>query len=432
MAGDTRALAARAIGEVLAGKSLNQTLPAALEEVEPRDRGLLQQLCYGTLRQGPRLQALLSRLANKPMRDKDRDVQGLLLCGLYQLSDTRIPDHAAVSATVAATEVLKKDWARGMTNAILRRFLRERDTLLADLDEAASLAHPAWLLGALQAQWPNDWVQLVTANNSQPPMTLRVNSRQLSREDYLQLLGEGGIEASAGQLSPQAIYLAAPQDVQNLPGFEDGLVSVQDEAAQLAALALQAQPGERVLDACAAPGGKSGHILELQPALGELVAMDVDPRRLSRVADNLDRLQLAAELLEGDGANPPASLEDESFDRILVDAPCSATGVIRRHPDIKLLRREKDIAKFGLQQIDILSGLWRLLKPGGHLLYATCSVLSAENTGVIKRLLQQHPDAQVQTLDVEWGEQTAVGRQVLPAVGGPDGLFYSMLQKDAD
>lgn len=429
MVDDTRAVAARTLGDVLAGKSLNQVLPDALERVSPRDRGLLQQLCYGTLRQGPKLQAILSRLLDKPLRDKDRDIRGLLLCGLYQLEDMRIPDHASVSATVAATGELKKEWARGMSNAILRRYLREREKLLADLDEAAALAHPAWLLGALKAQWQDHWEDVIAANNTQPPMTLRVNKSRCSREDYLQQLTAAGIEANPGELSPQAVYLHAARDVQELPGFEDGLVSVQDEAAQLAAVALQAQPGDRVLDACAAPGGKSCHILESQPQLAELVAMDVDPQRLTRVAENLDRLALSAELVVGDGANPPPSLQSGSFDRILVDAPCSASGVIRRHPDVKLLRREKDIAQMGLQQVKILSGLWPLLKPGGQMLYATCSVLSAENTGVIKQLLQRHPDASVQTLDAKWGQPTAVGRQVLPAVDGPDGLFYAMLVK---
>lgn len=429
MASDTRAVAARAIGEVLSGKSLNQVLPGALAAVAPRDRGLLQQLCYGTLRQAPRLQALLAKLLDKPLRDRDHDVQGLLLCGLYQLEDTRIPDHAAVSASVAATAELHKHWARGMTNAVLRRFLRERDQLAAELDEAAALAHPAWLLQALQAQWPDHWQGVVAANNGQPPMTLRVNSLRTNREQYLAELAAAGMGARPGSLSPQAVYLDSPCDVEALPGFAEGHVSVQDEAAQLAAAALDAQPGDRVLDACAAPGGKSGHILEAQPALGELVAMDIDGQRLARVAENMDRLQLAARLVEGDGASPPGSLAPASFDRILVDAPCSASGVIRRHPDVKVLRREKDIAKFARQQVDILAGLWPLLKPGGRLLYVTCSVLSGENTGVVRQHLQKHPDAEVFALDLDWGEATPVGRQLLPAVDGSDGLFYAILGK---
>ena len=429
MAMDTRAAAARVLAEVLRGKSLNQALPAMLGKVSPRDRGLLQQLCYGTLRQAPRLQAILRRMLDKPLRDKDQDVQGLLLCGLYQLEDTRVPDHAAVSATVAATRSLNKAWARGMTNAVLRRFLREREQLSADLGEAAELCHPDWLLQALRQQWPQQAPGIIDANNQQPPMTLRVNSRLGSRDTYLQRLADAGIGATPGSISPLAVYLEAPQDVFALPGFEQGEVSVQDEAAQLAALVLQALPGQRVLDACAAPGGKSGHILESQPELDELVAMDIDPQRLQRVAENLERLNLAARLVEGDAASPPAELAAASFDRILVDAPCSASGVIRRHPDVKLLRRPADILSMGAQQLQILQGLWPLLKPGGQLLYATCSVLEGENSTTVANFTASQDDAKLLDPAVEWGEATACGRQVLPQAGGPDGLFYALLEK---
>ncbi|RLQ22087.1 16S rRNA (cytosine(967)-C(5))-methyltransferase RsmB [Seongchinamella sediminis] len=429
MARDTRATAAGVLAGVLAGKSLNQLLPAALDQVSARDRGLLQQLCYGTLRQAPRLQSLLEQLLAKPLRDKDRDVLGLLLCGLYQLEDTRIPDHAAVSATVAATRALKKPWAKGLANAVLRRFLRERESLLATLDSAAAAAHPRWLYEAIHRQWPEQASTIIAANNSQPPMTLRVNSARGSREHYLQALDGAGIGARAGTISADAIYLDAALDVAELPGFGDGLVSVQDEAAQLAALLLAAEAGDRVLDACAAPGGKSCHILERQPGLGELVAMDVDPERLVRVEDNLQRLQLQAAVLVGDAARPPAELAAASFDRILVDAPCSASGVIRRHPDVKLLRREEDIAAFAGQQLAILAGLWPLLKPGGRLLYATCSLLDGENTAVVQQFLAATADASLAPLPQSPGVRTAAGCQLLPDPTGADGLFYSLLTK---
>lgn len=431
MAMDTRAIAARTLGEVLRGKSLNQVLPAALAKTSPRDRGLLQQLCYGTLRQAPRLIAILDRMLDKPLREKDSDVRGLLLCGLYQLQDTRIPDHAAVSATVAATRGLKKPWAKGMTNAVLRRFLREQEELTADLDPAAEQCHPRWLLQALQQQWPEHCEDIVAANNSQPPMTLRVNTAQVDRQDYLNSLAEQGIAASPGGMSPVAVYLETASDVAALPGFEQGLVSVQDEAAQLAALLLQCEPGERVLDACAAPGGKSCHILESQPELEELVAMDLDPQRLDRVEENLERLGQSARLLQGDGAQPPPELEAQSFDRILVDAPCSASGVIRRHPDVKLLRRAEDIASMGQQQQAILSGLWPLLKPGGKLLYATCSILAGENDNTVEQFLKDQADARLVTPNVDWGQTTQFGRQVLPSRDGPDGLFYALLEKSS-
>ena len=365
MALDVRAVAAGVVGDVLAGHSLNQALPPGLDKVPERDRGFLQELCYGTLRYSPRLQRILAQLLDKPLRDKDRDIQGLLLCGLYQLDNTRVPDHAAVAETVGATRALKKHWAKGMTNAVLRRYLRERDQLTEALGPAAIASHPDWLYQRITTQWPNAAASIVEANNQPPPMTLRVNRVRTTREDYLATLEEAGIKASAGSLSPHAIQLEQPMDVWELPGFSSGLVSVQDEAAQLAASVLHAEAGDRVLDACAAPGGKACHLLEVQPELGELVAMDVDKRRLEKVSDNLERLGLAATLLQGDASNPPQQLELASFNHILVDAPCSASGVIRRHPDVKLLRRESDIASLATQQLEILHGLWPLLKPGG-------------------------------------------------------------------
>ena len=430
MALDTRAAAASVLGEVLAGRSLNQALPPFVDQVEPRDRGLLRQLCYGSLRQAPRLQAFLERLLDKPLKERDRDIQGLLWCGLYQLESTRIPDHAAVAATVGATRALGKPWARGLANAILRRFLRERDRLLQEMDEAEAHCHPPWLYRKLHEQWPEQAAAIVEANNQQPPMTLRVNSAQLGREDYLQQLREAGIPARPGALGPEAVYLERGVEVEKLPGFGAGLASVQDEAAQLAAGLLSAAPGEHILDACAAPGGKTCHILELQPDLGRLVAMDVDKARLQRVGENLERLGLSAELVAGDGARPPAGLAAGEFDRILVDAPCSASGVIRRHPDVKLLRRPGDLPQLADQQLAILRGLWPLLKPGGRLLYATCSLFDEENSAVVRQFLQAHGDAALCATAWSWGEATACGKQLLPSREGPDGLFYSLLQKE--
>jgi 16S rRNA (cytosine967-C5)-methyltransferase len=429
MALDARAAAAHVIGDVLKGKSLNQALPDRLEKVSEKDRSLLQQLCYGTLRQGPRLQAILRQLLDKPLKDKDADLQGLLMCGLYQLESMRIPDHAAVAETVGAVRALKKNWARGMTNAVLRRFQREREQLVAALDEAATASHPRWLYKKVQEQWPAAAPAIVAANNQQPPMTLRVNTRRQSRDDYLEILTGQGIEASAGNISPHAIRLAQPRDVLELPGFAQGQASVQDEAAQMAAILLSAAAGERVLDACAAPGGKACHILELQPQLAELVAMDIDQRRLEKVSENLHRLGLQATTLAGDAAQPPSQLAPASFDRILVDAPCSASGVVRRHPDVKLLRRASDISPLAEAQFHILSGLWPLLRPGGTLLYATCSILDEENSQVVRRFVNEQDDAQFVTADAEWGEAVDGGRQLLPSPDGPDGLFYALLHK---
>jgi 16S rRNA (cytosine967-C5)-methyltransferase len=429
MSADVRATAARVIGAVIGGLSLNQVLPEKLNDVSERDRALLQQLSYGTLRQSPRLQAILKQLLDKPLRDKDRDVQGLLLCGLYQLDSTRVPDHAAVAATVDATRALKKHWAKGMTNAVLRRYLREREQLTQALDEAAAASHPAWLFQKILAQWPAAAAAIIDANNQQPPMTLRVNRGQASRDDYIGSLKGHGIAAEAGCLSKHAIQLAVPIDVWDLPEFSAGRVSVQDEAAQMAALLLQTGAGERVLDACAAPGGKTCHILELQPELAELVAMDIDELRLQKVSENLQRLNLKATLITGDAASPPAALEPASFDRILVDAPCSASGVIRRHPDVKLLRRESDIAPLADQQLCILRGLWPLLKTGGTLLYATCSILDEENSQVIQRFLTEEADAALSDTEMAGSESVTGGRQLLPSSGGTDGLFYATLKK---
>lgn len=423
---DPRAAAARVLGEVLAGNSLNQALPTMLPKVGERDRGLLQQLCYGTLRNGPRLQAILEQLLEKPLRDKDRDVQGLLLCGLYQLEGMRTPDHAAVAATVGATRALKKPWAKGLANAILRRYLRERDELVQRLDDAAAASHPQWLYRCLHEEWPERAQDIIEANNQQPPMTLRVNSRRLTRDQGLQKLAEQGIEAHPGDISPHAIQLTQPRDVLEIPGFSDGDFSVQDEAAQMAAILLRAAPGDRILDACAAPGGKTCHILELQPELAELVAMDVDAQRLQKVEENLQRLGLQAELVCADSSEPPAL---QPFDRILVDAPCSASGVIRRHPDVKILRRETDIGQLASQQLDILKGLWPLLKPGGVLLYATCSILGQENSRLIQHFLEQQADASLQPPEQDWGVPVPAGRQLLPSPKGPDGLFYALLTK---
>lgn len=429
MATDCRAAAAKVLAQVMAGQSLAQALPPMLERVPPRDRPLLQQLCYGTSRNYHRLQSLLRQLLAKPLKDKDRDIQGLLLVGLYQLDDTRIPDHAAVAATVEATKFLKKPWARGLSNAVLRRYLRERESLAAQLTDAQRASHPNWLYKAIYQQWPEQATQIIAANNSQPPLVLRVNRQHGNRSAYLAQLAQSGIKARPGLLSEQAIYLDEPQDVATLPGFEQGLVSVQDEAAQLAAPLLGARRGERILDACAAPGGKTCHILELEPAVAELYAADVEPERLQRVGENLLRLNLDAHLLTMDCAKPDDRLAAATFDRILVDAPCSASGVIRRHPDIKLLRRAEDIQSFADQQLAIMRGLWPLLRPGGTLLYVTCSILHLENDALVQAFLAETDDANLQAIDGEWGTATATGRQLLPGLLGTDGLFFSRLQK---
>ncbi len=429
---DCRAAAATVLARVIdGGEALDTPLAEALAQVDARDQGLLRQLCYGSLRHYHRLDGIISGFLDKPLKRRDADIHALLLIGLHQLLDLRIPDHAAISSSVEACRKLGKPWATRLVNGVLRRCLRESGSLASGLSDNQRHSHPEWLLEELRQSWPQHWEQLVNANNQHPPMCLRCNDQRGGRDGYLARLERAGIEAEPCTLVPTGIRLAQAADVTALPGFADGDVSVQDEAAQLAAFLLDARPGERILDACAAPGGKACHILEAEPALEELVAMDSDAGRLARVEDNLARLHLPAALVCGDASAPPAELESASFDRILVDAPCSGSGVIRRHPDIKLLRRRDDIASLAEQQLRILGGLWPLLKPGGRLLYVTCSVLPAENAELVARFLQVHDDAGSLAIDADWGVPSGAGRQLLSSAGGCDGLYYALLEKHA-
>ena len=425
---DCRAAAATALAQVIAdGQALDAPLASALERVADRDRGLLQQLCYGSLRHYFFFDGLLRQCLKSPLKKRDADVHALLLIGLLQLREMRTPDHAAISTCVDACRSLGKHWATRLVNGVLRRCLREGDTLAAKLTAQESANHPGWMLDALLEAWPQQLQNIVDANNSQPPMYLRVNARSMDRASYIKQLDASGFEATACEMAPSGLRLAEPVDVSALPGFNEGVVSVQDEAAQLAAQLLDPQPGDRVLDACAAPGGKACHILETQPGLAELVAMDSDEARLSRVGENLARLGLEATLICADASKPDPTLGE--FDRILVDAPCSGSGVIRRHPDIKLLRRDTDIPGFASLQREILAGCWSRLKPGGILLYVTCSILPEENERCVEAFIDEQTDAAAVELVGSWGYPTGTGRQLLPNVAGCDGLFYALIQK---
>lgn len=429
---NVRVAAARAIAALLRQEaSLATVLPPVAEQVPPRDRALLQEICFGTARWYPRLAVIIERLLHKPLRDKDLDVQALIACGLYQLEFMNTAPHAVLNETVAAADRLRKGWAKKMINAVLRNAQRQRDELhqaLADHPQFSS-AHPRWLLERLRSDWPQHWPAIVDGNNERPPLCLRVNRRRLSRATALQTLAAAELDRRAAPLSTDGIYLDRPTPVTELPGFADGHLSVQDEAAQLTAQLLDPQPGERILDACAAPGGKTCHLLERQPQLQQLVALDSDPRRLQRVQENLDRLQLEASLVTAEAQRLDEWWDGQPFDRILLDAPCSATGVIRRHPDIKLLRRATDIAPLAELQQQLLRQLWQTLKPGGMLLYATCSVLREENDAVIAAFLAHCPDAQPAMPDVDWGLATVHGRQLLPRRDSHDGFFYAVLHK---
>lgn len=425
-----RANAAWALGQVFAeGSSLSTALPPALERTDPRDRGLLQELCHGVCRWHPQLQAGLDRLLARPLDPREHVIRAVLFIGLYQLQHLRIPEHAAVAETVAAARELRKPWAVGLTNAVLRAALRRRAELveILETDPIARTAHPQWLLERLQRDWPDDWPAIVAANNARPPFTLRINRRVTDREAYRQQLA-AGLTASPIDLVETALVLSEPVDPVTLPGFTKGWVSVQDAAAQLAAPLLDIQPGLRVLDACAAPGGKTGHLLECASDL-DLTALDQDAARLERVQDHLNRLGLNARRVAGDARQPANWWDGVPYDRILLDAPCSATGVIRRHPDIKLLRRESDIAALADQQRILLASLWPLLRPGGRLLYATCSILHQENEQVITGFLTTQADAEEQLIKVPWGRPRLHGRQILPGEAGMDGFYYALLLK---
>ena len=423
----TRALAARAVAAVLAR---GQTLDAALEQVlgggdalADRDRSQVRALAFGAVRGHHRNQALLKMLLNKPLKGDDRVLEALLSVGLFQLADPDQPDHAAVSTTVAASRLLGEERASGLVNATLRRYQREAPALLERLraDPAAACSHPGWLVERLRADWPERWPAIVAANQGHPPFWVRVNRRRGSGADYAaRLVAELGITAVPIAGRPDALRLESAVPVQRLPGFADGLVSVQDAASQLAAPLLAPEPGMRVLDACAAPGGKTTHLLEVADGRLDLLAIDVDAGRLALVDNNLRRLGLAATLLAGDATTPDAWWDGRPFDRILVDAPCTATGVIRRHPDIKLLHRPEDIAGFRTRQRLLLDRLWPLLAPGGRLLYSTCSLLRAENQLLVGEFLATG----VARLEPA---TPAPGLVLLPGDRDTDGFYYALM-----
>ena len=420
-----RALAAKINARVVAGGSSLEAAFAAYPPPPDRDLGLLRELCYGSLRWHHRLAHQARRLLRRPRDPVDPPLASLIRIGLYQLQWMRVPDHAAVAATVSAAEALGNIRAKGFVNAVLRRFLRERDKLTASLGSVreAVTSHPDWMVGRLRAEWPDDWQRVIDANNGPPPMWLRVNLRRTTRAAYLDMLDAEGVAAEPSQSLSSAVLLAQPRPRDSLPGFADGLVSVHDAGAQLAAQWLAPEPGQRVLDACAAPGGKCAHLLEDNPGLSEVVALDLDQDRLDFAAGELKRLGLQATLVCGDATSPREWWDGRVFDRILLDAPCSALGVIRRHPDIKVLRRPLDIAQAAAKQRMLLEALWPLLAPGGRLLYATCTVVREENRDQVDSFLAATPTARFS--DAE----SPSTRQILPGETNMDGFYYACMRK---
>jgi len=423
------------------GQSLSGLQSSA--DIPSRDIAFARMLSFGVLRFYHRLQAQLKPLMKKSLKAKDLDVQLVMLMALYQLQYTRVPDYAVVDAAVRQIRKSKKHWAAKMVNAVLRSFIRQQaDSAAAEQafsSDEARYAHPQWIIDRLKDDWPQHWQQILQAGNQQAPMTLRVNLQKISRDDYRQALYEQGIEATALMDMPAALVLTEAQNVRQLPGYADGWFSVQDAGAQLAAQILSPAANSRILDACAAPGGKTAHCFELQPQI-ELTALDIADNRLQRLVENCQRLGFAPVVLRGDASHPESWWQGQLFEKILLDVPCSASGVIRRHPDIKHLRRAEDIELLQQTQRDILLKSWELLKPGGQLLYATCSVFKVENEQQIEWFLQQRADASlnelplsVDSVDIQPGISASgrakLGLQLFPQDKLHDGFYYALLQK---
>jgi 16S rRNA (cytosine967-C5)-methyltransferase len=426
--------AARAVASVaFDGRSVDEVLRHAESSSH---RSALKAVALGSLRWYLRLSPAVDSLLSNP-KGIASPIRALLVVTAHQIEYSRNAPELTVHAAVDATRILGQGRASGLVNAVLRRFVSDRTALLARVDQRlpGRTAHPAWLVDSLAGAWPDRYQQLLDANNEHPPMVLRVDLSRTTRGDYLRELETVGITANAPDWVDSALYLSHPVNVEALPGFHEGKVSVQDAGAQLAAPLLDARPGMRVLDACAAPGGKTGHLLELTPGLGELLAVDVDAGRAGRIEENLSRLHRTATVRVADVGDPDALTDQAPFDRILIDAPCSSTGVIRRHPDIKLLRRPTDIAAFAATQHRILASAYRWLAPGGRLVYCTCSVLPAENEQVVARFLESEPSARVAAtppgVALPPGHvQRKAGIQLLPgSEAGTDGFYYACLEK---
>ena len=434
-----RALAAKCCYSVIdQGRSLGDELPKQQEKVLAKDKGLLQEICYGVLRYLPELENDVRGLMQKPVTGKQRVFHFLLLVGVYQIKYMRIPDHAAVSETVAATSALKNRHMKALVNGVLRNFVRANEGAITAKSQTSDSAlplsiqynHPSWFIKLVQNGYPDKWQQILNANQQKPPMWLRANQLHHASAEYQKLLVEAEILIKSIEPLSQAIELIRPTDVSKLPGFEQGWASVQDGAAQQAVRLLDCQKGDLVLDCCAAPGGKTCHILEQTPDIASMTAIDIEASRLVRVEENLTRLGLTANVIAADAANAKTWWQGQQFDRILLDAPCSGTGVIRRHPDIKWLRKASDIGALVILQQEILKETWSLLKPGGTLLYATCSVLPQENNEQIEHFLENNADAKLLPIDcIENTNNKTVGWQLLPGEKNMDGFYYAKLLK---
>ncbi len=425
---DARICAVKVIKNVLLGRSLSPTLKKELNHCSDQEKPKLQQLAYGALRDYPRLSGITKQILDRPIRAKDTDLKALVTLGIYELEHMNTPAYATVASIVEGAKDLGKPWAKGLVNAVLRRFIREKDVILSTLTPSEQASHPEWMFDKITTEYPDKHADIFATNNEAPPLTIRVNQERINREDYLSLLKERGIVSKPGFLTNTSIYLKQGIKVDDLPGFNEGLASVQDEAAQIAASVLPCKAGEKILDACSAPGGKATHLLETFPEI-QMSLMDIDPKRMAKVTENLERLRLSANIIIGDACHGSEIFPEESFDQIIADVPCSALGVLRRNPDIKLLRKLKDIYSFSCLQKNLLRGLWPVLKPGGHLLYVTCSILQDENDAVVGNHFKVNSNCECLPIEAKWGFETQYGRQLIQTSGAQDGLYFSLLRK---
>lgn len=426
-----RVAAIHALSEVL-DKNRNLGDCEAFSRVkDSRDNAFARNLTYGVLRWLSALEWLAAELLGKPLKKREREVQRLILLGLQQLWHDHTASHAAVNETAECARILGKPWAVGLINAVLRRFQREQETLLQRMETTGKqYAHPSWMLKQIEQDWPEHWQDIISANNQQAPLWLRINRQQADEAELLQGLKGAGFDVSKHAVARDAISISPAAAVVKIPGFEKGWLSVQDPAAQLARDLLSPEPGDRILDACAAPGGKTAHLLETCPTI-KLTVLDRQAQRVEQINQNLDRLGLKSETIVADAVAVDSWWKGEKFNKILLDAPCSASGVIRRHPEIKWLRSREQVDCAVSTQADLLDALWPLLEPGGILVYATCSVFKCENGEQLERFVGCHADATVEVPAVTWGHADAFGRQILPGEAQMDGFFYAVLRKSA-
>lgn len=423
-----------ALKALLKSLTKRQALSRVLVEWEgrlnQRDHAFAQQMAFGLCRFYYHLQAIERRLVRTRIKPRNLDIRLIILLGLYQLIYLRIPSHAAVSESVKLAEKRRKNWAKGLINGVLREFERHQENILAAVtkEPEAHYAHPQWLIDNLRRHWPQHDESIMASNNSHPPQILRVNRRRISRDDYVNWVNSRGINAYATKHSPAGVIMDPPQPSYDIPGYDEGYISIQDGAPQQAAYLMRLQPGQRVLDACAAPGGKTAHMLETEPDLREMVAIDQEKPRVDKIHQYLSRLGLNATIFKANALRPDLWFDGEQFDRILLDVPCTATGVIQRHPDIKLIRLEEEPAQMAEEQLLFLKTLWPLLKPGGILLYATCSLMPEENSEVVSRFMEQNQTVKEFPITAEWGLDQPVGRQILPN-DEQDGFYYARLIK---